>query len=33
VGDEITEAQTFVHLAHQNQAAVGGDRRSLKIDL
>jgi hypothetical protein len=33
VGDEITEAQTFVQLAHQNQAAVGGDPRSLEIHL
>ena len=33
LGDEITEAQTFVQLAHQNQAAVGGDPRSLEIDL
>jgi len=25
LGDEFAEAQTFVHLAHENQAAVGGD--------
>ena len=25
--------KTFVQLAHQNQAAVGGDARSLEIDL
>jgi hypothetical protein len=32
-GDEFAEAQTFVQLAHQNQATVGGDPRSLEIDL
>jgi len=33
LGDEITEAQTFVQLAHQNQATIRGDARSLEIDL
>jgi hypothetical protein len=33
LGNEITEAQTFIQLAHQNQAAVGGDPRSLEIHL
>jgi hypothetical protein len=33
LGDEIAEAQTFIQLAHQNEAAVGGDARSLEIDL
>ena len=32
-GDEFTEAQTFVQLTNQNQAAVGGDSRTLEIDL
>jgi hypothetical protein len=27
LGDEITEAQTFVQLADQNQATIGGDPR------
>ena len=31
--DEITEAQTFVQLAHQDQATVGSDARTLEIDL
>jgi hypothetical protein len=31
--DELAESQTFVQLAHQGQAAVGGDSRSLEIDL
>jgi hypothetical protein len=31
-GDEITEAQTLVQLAHQNEAAVRRDARSLEID-
>jgi hypothetical protein len=29
LGDEITEAQTFVQLTYRNQAAVGGEPRSL----
>jgi hypothetical protein len=33
LGDEITEAQTFVQLTNQNQATIGGDPRSLEIDL
>ena len=33
LGDEIAEAQAFVQLADQNQAAVGGDPRSLEIHL
>jgi hypothetical protein len=31
--DEIAESQTFVQLTNQNQAAVGGDPRSLEIHL
>jgi len=31
--DELSQAEPFVQLAHQNQAAVGGDPRSLEIDL
>jgi hypothetical protein len=31
--DEFTEAQAFVQLTHQNQATIGGDPRSLEIDL
>jgi hypothetical protein len=33
LGDEITEAQTFVQLTNQNQAAVGRDPGALEIDL
>jgi hypothetical protein len=33
LGNEITEARTFVQLGHQNQGTVGGDSRSLEIDL
>jgi hypothetical protein len=33
LADPIAEAQTLVQLAHQNQAAVGGDSGSLEIDL
>ena len=33
LGDEFAEAQTFVHLAHQNQATIRSDARSLEIDL
>src|SRR5262249_1986905 len=32
LGDEFAESQTFVQLSHENQAAVRGDPRSLKID-
>jgi hypothetical protein len=31
--DELAESQTFVQLAHQGQAAVGGDSRSPETDL
>ena len=31
--DEITETQALIQLAHHNQAIIGGDPRSLKIDL
>ena len=31
--DEITEAQALIQLQHHNQATVGGDPRSLEIDL
>jgi len=30
--DEFTQTQAFVELPHQNQAAVGGDPRSLELD-
>jgi hypothetical protein len=33
LGDETTEAQPFVQLTNQNQATVGGDARSLEVDL
>ena len=33
LGDEFAEAQTLVQLTHQNQAPVGGDPRTLEIDL
>ncbi len=32
LGDEITEAQTFVQITNENQVAIGGDSRSLEID-
>ena len=31
--DELSQAEPFVQLPHQNQAPVGGERRSLEIDL
>ena len=31
--DELSQAEPFVQLPHQNQATVGGERRSLGIDL
>ena len=31
--DELAESQTFVQLAHQRQAAIGGDSRSLGTDI
>lgn len=31
--DEVAESQTFVLLAYQNQATIGGDSRSLEIHL
>ena len=31
--DEFSEAESLVEFAHQNQAAVGGDAGTLKIDL
>jgi hypothetical protein len=31
--DELSQAEPFVQLAHQNQAAVGSDPRSLENDL
>ena len=31
--DELSQAEPFVQLPHQNQATVGGDPRSLEIDL
>ena len=31
--DELSQAEPFVQLAHQNQATVAGDPRSLEIDL
>lgn len=33
LGDEFAEAQAFVQLTHENQAAIGGEPRSLKIHL
>jgi hypothetical protein len=33
LGDEFAEAQTFVQLTNQNQAAVGGDTGTLEINL
>jgi len=33
LSDQIAEAQPLVQLPHQDQAAVGGDPRSLEIDL
>src|ERR1019366_5025537 len=33
LSNEFTESQPFVQLPNQNQAAVGGDPRSLEIDL
>ena len=33
LGDQFAEAQPFIQLAHQNEAPVGGDARSLEIDL
>jgi len=32
LGDQIAEAQPLVQLAHENQAAVGGDPRALELD-
>jgi hypothetical protein len=31
--DQFSEAESLVELAHQNEATVGGDPRSLEIDL
>ena len=31
--DKFSEAESLVEFAHQNQAAVGGDAGTLKIDL
>ena len=31
--DELSQAEPFVQLPHQNQAAVGGERRSVEVDL
>jgi hypothetical protein len=31
--DELPQAQALIPLAHQDQAAVGGEPRSLEIDL
>jgi hypothetical protein len=31
--DEVAEPQTFVELPHEDQAAIGGDPRSLELDL
>jgi hypothetical protein len=31
--DELSQAEPFVQLPHQNQATVGGDPRSLEIVL
>jgi hypothetical protein len=33
LGNEFAEAQTFVQLAHQNEAPIRRDARSLEIDL
>ena len=33
LGDEFGEAQSLVAFPHKNQTAVGGDARSLEIDL
>jgi len=33
LGDERTQSQTLIQLAHQKQTAVGGDTRTLKINL
>ena len=33
LGDEFAEAQTFVQLAHQNEATIGGDPRARKSTL
>jgi hypothetical protein len=31
--DQVAEAQPLVQLAHEDQAAIGGDSRSLELDL
>jgi hypothetical protein len=31
--DEVAEAQPLVELPHEDQAAIGGDPRSLELDL
>ena len=31
--NQVAEAQSLVHLAHEDQAAIGGDPRSLELDL
>ena len=33
LGDQFAKAQSFIQFADQNQAAVGGDARSLEIHL
>ena len=33
LGDERTQSQTFIQLAHQQQTTVGGDARTLEINI